>query len=358
MPEYRRLISYIYEYEGKEKGKNVGFVKLEARNGQCRFNVNIKRMYVGANATGVYLLSKQGESVFLGNMFVRGGGGEFRITVDAENVEGSGSGLEGFFGLTVHEVGNSWRSYRTVWEDAEVPEEEIAQSAEVARSEAVDQRAEAAHREAAVQSAEIAHRAELREEEILQGQEPQEQSLQEYKQEFQPDSHPAPAQGYEPEYHTEYISGQTTERPVKSPELEDPDLLRYLQETEEEAVDPELLWAELRKSCPKIRPFDYDGESEVLTIRPQDIGKLPRENWVYGNNSFLLHGYYNFRYLILVRLDNSGGKTRYLLGVPGHYYSNEKYMANMFGFPNFVLSKKQPPNDGRFGYWYTDMKLG
>ena len=44
-----------------------------------------------------------------------------------------------------------------------------------------------------------------------------------------------------------------------------------------------------------------------LTIRPQDIGKLPRECWIHGNNSFLLHGYYNFRYLILVKL---GGKQK------------------------------------------------
>ena len=96
----------------------------------------------------------------------------------------------------------------------------------------------------------------------------------------------------------------------------------------------------------------------MLAIRPDDIGKLPRESWIYGNNSFLLHGYYNYRYLILIRLDQENGQVRYLLGVPGHYYSNEKYMANMFGFPNFVLSKKQPPNDGRFGYWYTDIKIG
>ena len=41
MADYRRLISYIYEYEGKQKGKNVGFAKLEARNGQCRINVNV-----------------------------------------------------------------------------------------------------------------------------------------------------------------------------------------------------------------------------------------------------------------------------------------------------------------------------
>ena len=55
MADYRRLISYIYEYEGKQKGKNVGFAKLEARNGQCRINVNVKRIYMGGNAIGVYL---------------------------------------------------------------------------------------------------------------------------------------------------------------------------------------------------------------------------------------------------------------------------------------------------------------
>lgn len=142
-----------------------------------------------------------------------------------------------------------------------------------------------------------------------------------------------------------------------SPELENPEVLKYLRETEESTADPELMWQELRRSYPKIQPFDYEDGCEVLTIHPQDIGRLPRESWVYGNNSFLLHGYYSFRYLILVRLGNRKGKPRYLIGVPGHYFSSEKYMASMFGFPNFVLSKKQPPNDNRFGYWYTDIRL-
>ncbi|MBQ5598667.1 MAG: hypothetical protein IIU67_01325, partial [Lachnospiraceae bacterium] len=75
MSDYRRLISYIYEYEGKEKGKNIGFVKIETRNGQCRLNVNAKRVYVGGNAIGVYLLGQNGEKTFLGNMFVRNGCG-------------------------------------------------------------------------------------------------------------------------------------------------------------------------------------------------------------------------------------------------------------------------------------------
>ena len=118
------------------------------------------------------------------------------------------------------------------------------------------------------------------------------------------------------------------------------------------------VWETMRKKYPKILAFDYADGCEVLTIKPQDIGLLPREEWVYGSNSFLLHGYYNYRYLILARLNNPGGKARYLLGVPGHYLSNEKYMASMFGFSDFVLAKKQPPRDGRFGYWYTDIKIG
>lgn len=71
MSDYRRLISYIYEYEGKEKGKNVGFVKLEARNGQCRLNLSVKKVYMGSSAIGVFLLSKAGTEVFLGNIFIQ-----------------------------------------------------------------------------------------------------------------------------------------------------------------------------------------------------------------------------------------------------------------------------------------------
>ena len=96
---------------------------------------------------------------------------------------------------------------------------------------------------------------------------------------------------------------------------------------------------------------------EILVIKPQDIGLLPRENWVYGNNSFLLHGYYNYRYLILARLGKPGERGRYILGVPGHYGNNEKYMAAMFGFDRFVRSTRQPPRDSRFGYWYTDLNF-
>ena len=122
--------------------------------------------------------------------------------------------------------------------------------------------------------------------------------------------------------------------------------------------DPaETLWDRLRAAYPKVTAFECADGCEILVIKPQDIGLLPRENWVYGNNSFLLHGYYNYRYLILARLGKPGERGRYILGVPGHYGNNEKYMAAMFGFDRFVRSTRQPPRDSRFGYWYTDLNF-
>ena len=174
-------------------------------------------------------------------------------------------------------------------------------------------------------------------------------------------------------HRTDEVSGtalaHTVDEEPKAPELQkaqnpqpvpgNPMELERLLKTEEEDEDSsERVWENLRRDHTKILDFDYEKGCEILTIKPQDIGLLPREIWVYGNNSFLLHGYYNYRYLILAKLFNPEGTPRYLLGVPGHYYSNERYMASMFGFPNFVLSKNQPMEDGRFGYWYTDVKIG
>lgn len=124
MSDYRRLISYIYAYEGGVKGKNIGYAKVEIRGGQCRIQVNVKKVFVGSNETGVYLLAPEAE-ILLGRIFIRGGAGEFRTQVNAENVEGSGIAAEQFYGLTIHDVTSTWRSYTTVWEDA------VAQTAEV-----------------------------------------------------------------------------------------------------------------------------------------------------------------------------------------------------------------------------------
>lgn len=165
------------------------------------------------------------------------------------------------------------------------------------------------------------------------------ESTREVRKEALPDSPPDHQEAFQP-------GSQNQKQPQPDSSKESP------------KEDPaETLWDRLRVAYPKVTAFECADGCEILVIKPQDIGLLPRENWVYGNNSFLLHGYYNYRYLILARLGKPGERGRYILGVPGHYGNNEKYMAAMFGFDRFVRSTRQPPRDSRFGYWYTDLNF-
>lgn len=165
------------------------------------------------------------------------------------------------------------------------------------------------------------------------------ESIREVRKEMPPDSPPDHQEAFQP-------GSQNQKQPQPDSSKEFP------------KEDPaESLWNRLRAAYPKVTAFECADGCEILVIKPQDIGLLPRENWVYGNNSFLLHGYYNYRYLILARLGKPGERGRYILGVPGHYGNNEKYMAAMFGFDRFVRSTRQPPRDSRFGYWYTDLNF-
>ena len=453
MSNYRRLISYIYAYEGTVKGKNIGFAKLEARNGQCRISVSVKKVYVGANDLGVYLLSDSQE-IFLGRIFIRSGVGEFRTVVRSDNVEESGRSLDDCYGLSVHDVQDRWRSYATVWEDRETgrAEDAVAYAAEVELAGMTSENLMGSQgggtnglfltaperwkfgeleemNGAAPSPAEPSQAAGPPSAEPPQVPEPPAPEpspapepevprppvieptpaappVTEPTPAAPPVTEPicAPAEGPVPPENLGLASapaspgatsparasespvGSTSARPPESrvqpsePQVRPPESREQPSagggagqeaalpgEPREEpeatgvldpAPDPEKIWDMFRKHYPKIDAFDYENGCEILKICPQDIGLLPRENWTYGNNSFLLHGYYNYHCLILVRLDNPRGRARFLLGVPGHYFSNEKYMASMFGFPHFVLSKKQPLDNGRFGYWYTDVRLG
>ena len=377
MASYRRLISYIYAYEGKIKGKNIGFAKLESRNGQCKLSVNVKKVYMGGGDLGVYLLSQEKE-IRLGTIFIRGGAGEFRTSISVDNTADSGISLERCYGLSIHEKDDTWRSYTTIWED------EVAQAAEVELAEVTSEKLgnpeqqlnkkieelekEISENEGAQQKAPEEPEpmpAPQREPEPEPEPEPMPAPQREPAPEPMPAPHPVPEPhpAPQPVPHTEPRPAPEVPRPAAPSEdtpvleeLENPETLRQLEQEEERAGASRDLWDSFRKRCPKIQAFESSGSNEVLTIKPQDIGLLPREVWTYGNNSFLLHGYYNYRYLILARIQD-GRRVRYILGVPGHYYSNEKYMASMFGFPHFVLSKKQPVQDGRFGYWYTDIRM-
>ncbi len=113
-------------------------------------------------------------------------------------------------------------------------------------------------------------------------------------------------------------------------------------------------WDGLCKLFPKRLPAPGWEAWEVLEIQLQDIGRLPRRTWVYGNNSFLVQGHARHGYLVLLSRRSENGKREYRLGVPGQNNETEKMLAGLFGFAEFMPGKRKVPD---FGYWCTEVSL-
>lgn len=118
-----------------------------------------------------------------------------------------------------------------------------------------------------------------------------------------------------------------------------------------------------------------ESESEWMyrKISLNEIHGLPSSYWHFSNNSFLLHGFWNYGYLVLKENMEKDYKE-ILLGIPGVYEQPEMVMATCFGFPKFETlplqveeveigqcysgyceQKNQQPEAGTFGCWFTDL---
>ena len=117
-----------------------------------------------------------------------------------------------------------------------------------------------------------------------------------------------------------------------------------------------------------------------------DIRSLPSRNWHLCSNSFLVHAFFCYHYLVLKTVNAPDG-TQIYLGVPGIYASQERMMALLFGFNDFEVdtdhitqvdcsptekaqtdSNHDPslsdaaadtlqPSEGTFGYWLCQLEV-
>lgn len=106
-------------------------------------------------------------------------------------------------------------------------------------------------------------------------------------------------------------------------------------------------WQQLWSVMPHMNPFD--DERKYLQIKLQDMIVLPEAFYRLVENSFLLHGYYNYGHLIMTKIYKNG-KEKVYIGVPGNYYIKEAQVAVMFGFESFE-PKSEPAREGDFGYY-------
>ena len=112
-------------------------------------------------------------------------------------------------------------------------------------------------------------------------------------------------------------------------------------------------WEQLCMMYPEIHPFR--DSREYLSIAPKDFVVLCKEYQKLVHNSFLLHGYYNYRHLILCRIRQKDA-WQYYIGVPGNFYDREKMVAEMFGFEAFE-GEKESASPGDYGYYMKRVEI-
>lgn len=114
-------------------------------------------------------------------------------------------------------------------------------------------------------------------------------------------------------------------------------------------------WEQILDTYDQIHP--YGDDRVYVKIAPKDFIILSGNCQHLVNNSFLLHGFYNYRYVILGRGDSvSTSEREYFLGVPGVFYEREKMVALMFGFEAFECEGSDP-KPGDFGYYLRKVEL-
>lgn len=152
-----------------------------------------------------------------------------------------------------------------------------------------------------------------------------------------------------PDILEEIVIKQKVETVVKEPEVVNkPEIESNVLEEKKTTVS---LWEWFEKEHEKMHPFGTS--DEYFRIAVEDIYRLHEEYHILRNNQFLLHGYYNYKYLILGKKEMDS--EEYWLGVPGIYHEREKMAARMYGFEKFEGSKRRY-GVGDFGYYLITVK--
>lgn len=123
---------------------------------------------------------------------------------------------------------------------------------------------------------------------------------------------------------------------------------RKASETQQEVREDK--WEQIMNTYEVLHP--YGDDRTYIKLEPKDFVIMQAKYQNLVNNSFLLHGFYNYRYLIL----GKEKETEYYLGVPGVFYEREKMVALMFGFEAFEC-EGGIARPGGFGYYLRKVEL-
>ena len=316
MAGMKRFVTYIYAYEEEKKGSNVGFARIEIRGQDARIEIHLRGVYAASATCRVYLFQREAAGgkeatgvtgVLVGEMKLANGSGDGAVVLKGGRVGASPYGItemEGLFFVIGEE-----RILMSRWREGAPFKVGLSGFREWQPDEPKEKAAEKGA------AAETAAQKEVREAAAAQA----EQNSQ------------TAAAGEEME------AIHATELPMRNlfPEY-----------------DWNAVWEELCREHKPAALFE-EWDTQCIQLELKDLRSLPKKYWYLGNNSFLLHGFFNYRYLVLGRT----AEERWFLGVPGVYQRQERVMAAIFGFPEFFAAGpggerregREPVN--HFGCW-------
>lgn len=394
MAEYRRFISYMYLYEDGRKTINSGFVRVESRDGQCRVSVHMTGIYGSENSSyRVYMLIRESNGyigIAVGELTIRQQSGNVELVMDSEHLMGTEYGLSRISGMVL--LGENGRIYGTRWDDEPLETDKFVNGEQLSGilvrfgdSDSDEAASEAVDRADIERNSE--NTAEDRAGEADMAQIADSHNLQEVAQQDSvqhADENPLISEeelileaDLEKAMELKNTKKDFPENAEKSVLVASDAVLEeaeFMQETEQTQERPMNAYDLLMSQLPQMYPFEDDSVAACVRLELQDIGRMPMPCWIYGSNSFLLHGYYCYRHLILVKVErksdkedkesisergtnNAGSEVVYLLGVPGIWQHREQYMASMFGFRKFRPVSRENQGSGAFGYWCVELKM-
>lgn len=390
MADYKRLVSYIYAYPGGVRDKNVGFAKAEVRNGQFKLTVSVKGVYTDTpELFGVYVMvdgkkHQPGGFTLLktGTVMVNQGIGQYQDLFNPMNINQSGYTFEDISGIALARENEAFYRMFSLWEDCILNTEDItfaqpeaaaasnpvaqADSEEVSVKEQVNR---TTGQEAERKSAEMS--GNVRESETVRrnAEDVSENEVEEAAVTSKPAT-PESAQSAGQQADLQQETAQMKAQQVRAMEAVQELLFRNtnpqgtmpqntkLQDTTPQNAKPQEEMPAFEKvfiNRDFIDAFEDDYFYDCVEVTPELLKQLPIEDDAVVNNSFLVHGYYNFKHILFGKVCENDNNTRYFIGVPGMYCNRERFMASMFGFCNFKKSHRSDYSNPYFGYWYQEI---
>lgn len=369
MAGMKRFVTYIYSYEDKKKGNNTGFAKIEIRGNDGRMEIHLRGAYPGRMKCKVYLFAEDAGDMVgvpLGELSLQNGMGDCSVLFQVENIGGTDANFFAMEGIIL--IGEEQRIFLSRWTEGN-PIEVCAERFRVREKSYGELEMPKNRTQSEISQPELGGT----QSEILQGKSSgtRSEDLTAAKKEVPQKSGESKQQSAvaqptrqeqsavpQPELRQQPAEQQTLSRQQDTVEQttssqEPPDNLEEAEEENLAATEIPMrnifprynwqqIWENLKANHEK---FVLYREEEICCVKIElkDIRELPRRYWYLGNNSFLLHGFFNYRYLVVGEV----GEERWFIGVPGVYQNQERVMAAIFGFPEFLPE----PVENHFGYW-------